>query len=51
MGLLIQNSLAPKEKGERFSLLGVNVFTLGLKSIISVALLPSTEGISREYLS
>ena len=50
-GFVDSNSLAPNEKGETFSLLIVNVFTLGLKSIISVALFPSTRGISLEYLS
>ena len=50
-GFVDSNSLAPNEKGETFSLLMVNVFTLGLKSIMSVALFPSIKGISLEYLS
>ena len=38
-------------KERHFELLIVNGFTLGLKSIMSVALLPSIVGISLEYLS
>ena len=50
-GFVDSNSLAPKEKGEVYSLLTVNGFTLGRKSITSVALFPSIKGISFEYLS
>ena len=49
--LVDSNSLAPKEKGETLSLLIVNGLTLGLRSIMSVALLLSIVGISLEYLS
>ena len=44
------NSLLVKANGD-FPLPGENSLTLGLKSRISVTLIPSTSGISFEYLS
>ena len=49
-GLLCSNVLAPNENGET-SPEGVNLFTLGLKSRISDAGIPSMSGKSFVYLS